>query len=143
VAHLTPAEKRSDIYAWYSLMGTAGTAFGMVTCGWALHHLLEGLNWDQVRSYRLVFYGYSVFGLVKLVLAVMLSAEVEADKLERTKPTSSDPTEQTPLLGDQSIEDTRPKRRLLPQMSRDSLFVVINLCILFSLDAFSSGLAPL
>jgi len=28
LAHLTSAEQRSDIFAWYALVGTAGTSLG-------------------------------------------------------------------------------------------------------------------
>jgi hypothetical protein len=32
---------------------------------------------------------------------------------------------------------------LLPSISKESRVIVLNLCILFALDAFASGLAPL
>ncbi|EFY93794.1 MFS transporter [Metarhizium acridum CQMa 102] len=56
VAHLTTHEQRSDVYAWYSLLGTAGTAFGIMACGWAAHALVRA-GWELGEAYRLVFWG--------------------------------------------------------------------------------------
>jgi MFS family permease len=144
LAHLTPAANRGDIYAWYSLFGTAGTAFGMMVTGWVINYLRQGLGWEVVKTYRTVFWAYAVFGLIKLCLALALSKAVEAEK--KVAPTP-DP-ETAPLLGD-GAEDEEPKKKgnwitsKLPEISSESRIIVINLCILFALDAFASGLAPL
>lgn len=151
VAHLTPSARRGDVYAWYSLSGTAGAAFGLVACGWATQHLIKDLHWAVVDAYRVVFYGYAVLGLVKFVLAVMLSSKVEAEKKKEVESRE----EEAPFLDDDdndgedaAAEPTKPKPRkgigaLLPEVSRESVNVMISLCFLFGLDAFASGLAPL
>ncbi len=144
LAQLTPAANRSDIYAWYSLIGTAGTACGMVVSGWTLHYLMETLMWDEIRAYRAVFIAYAIFGLIKLCLALSLSKTVEAEK--KGKPTQD--LETTPLLGEvtEGQESKHNKNWLLsklPGISPDSRTIVFNLCLLFALDAFASGLAPL
>lgn len=142
LAQLTPAAIRSDIYAWYSLIGTAGAACGMMVCGWLIHYMRYQLHWNEVETYRAVFWGYAVFGLIKFFLALGLSKKCEVEK--KVMPVACPET--APLLGD-GAEDVEPKkskfRSWLPKISKDSRIVVFNLCVLFALDAFASGLAPL
>ncbi|CZT50346.1 related to Staphylococcus multidrug resistance protein [Rhynchosporium secalis] len=143
LAHLTPAASRGDIYAWYSLIGTAGTAFGLMTTGWILSYMIIGLQWGPVAAYRIVFWAYAAFGVLKLCLTLALSSAVE---LKNKEIMIQDP-EAAPLLGD-GAEDVEPEKShwlwsKLPAFSSESKAVVINLCILFALDAFASGLAPL
>lgn len=146
VAHLTTPSNRSDIYAWYSLVGAAGTAFGVMTCGWVLQHLTDDLGWRIEKAYRAVFLAYAALGLVKLLLTLCLSSAVEADKKPQ-KPNRD--AESAPLLDDGPItepEQSKPKatlRSVLPDISRSSLPVIIPLCLLFMMDSFASGLAPL
>lgn len=137
LAHLSPAEFHSDIYAWYSLIGTAGAAFGMMTCGWVVGYLQTLEGWDNVRAYRTVFFTYAALGFVKFCLACALSKRVEA---EREVPPQ--PSETTPLLADNTPQPHK-KPSKLPSISAESRVIVINLCILFALDSFASGLAPL
>jgi MFS-type transporter involved in bile tolerance (Atg22 family) len=142
LAHLTPAANRGDIYAWYSLIGTAGAAGGMFACGWVIQSLQAKSGWDAIRAYRAVFWGYAAFGILKFLFSVTLSKDIEAEK----KPAPVQDAETAPLLGD-GAEDVEPKksyiRSLLPEISAESRIIIVNLCILFALDAFSSGLAPL
>ncbi|KAK3937864.1 MFS general substrate transporter [Diplogelasinospora grovesii] len=153
VAHLTTSASRGDVYAWYSLIGTAGTAFGMVTTGWVIH-ALQGGQWVLVDAYRAVFVGYAVLGVVKLLFTLMLSGKVESEKKQAQGQQQTG--ERAPLLsggnGDNNggaSEDDQVKHRrsgwrtLLPEISRESRLVMVNLCILFALDSFASGLAPL
>ena len=144
LAQLTPAANRGDIYAWYSLIGTAGTACGMVASGWAIHYMREVLKWGAIESYRAAFWGYAVFGLIKLCLALALSKACEAEK----KVAPSEDPETAPLLrnGAEAEEPKKSKNWFLshlPEISPESRIIVINLCLLFALDAFASGLAPL
>lgn len=144
MAQLTPAANRGDVYAWYSLIGTAGAACGMMVTGWTLHYMRTDLEWSQVKSYRAIFWGYAVVGIIKLLLALALSTAVEAEKKVQT---IQDP-ETAPLLGD-GAEDEEPKKSQnwfmsrIPDIGIESRVIVFNLCILFALDAFASGLAPL
>lgn len=148
IAHLSPPEVRSDIYAWYSLIGTGGTAFGMLTCGWVVRHLKTLDGWDDIRAYRMMFFGYAVCGLIKMSLALALSKNIEADKPEAAA--QPDP-ETAPLLGENGVDEDpapkKPKKRrfasILPSISPESRIIVINLCLLFALDAFGSGLVSL
>ncbi|TVY85029.1 putative membrane protein [Lachnellula suecica] len=142
LAHLTPAANRGDIYAWYSLIGTAGTAGGMVSSGWVIQYMRSKLDWDVIKAYRAVFWGYAAFGILKFLLSIALSKHVEAEK----KHIPAEDPETAPLLGD-GAEEAEPQKSyfklLLPEISAESRVIVANLCILFALDAFASGLAPL
>lgn len=143
LAQLTPAAKRGDIYAWYSLTGKAGVASGMVTTGWLIRYMLDVLGWERIVVYRAVFWGYAMAGVIKLLLAVALSKACEAEKKQ---PAPLPDPETAPLLGDGAVI-LEPKksaiRSLLPEISPESRIVVFNLCLLFALDAFASGLASM
>lgn len=143
LAQLTPAGKRGDIYAWYSLIGTAGVACGILVTGWLIFYMRETLGWEQIFVYRAVFWGYAAIGVIKLLLTLGLSNACEAEKKQ---PVPAADTETAPLLGD-NAQAQKPKkstfRSLLPEISPESRIIVFNLCLLFALDAFASGLASL
>jgi MFS family permease len=85
-----------------------------------------------------------------LALALALSKKCEADKPEA--PTQPDP-ETALLLGENGVDDEddhapkESKRKsfasILPSISPESRLIVVNLCLLFALDALASGLVPL
>ena len=110
-----------------------------MTCGWVVHTLQASNGWSDVRAYRIIFFAYAVIGLVKFLLAISLSRNCEVDK----EPTPARDLETEPLLGDNGAKKPKPSRSLLPSISKESRTIVFNLCILFALDAFASGLAPL
>ena len=141
LAHLTPSEHRSDMFAWYSLIGTAGTALGLLVSGWITNTLIGNKGWDSIGAYRVIYYGYAAIGLIKLVFALSLSSDCEAEK----QPSTGNATETQPLLG--SDASKKPKKRsplaLVPSLSSESKKILFELCMLFAFDSFASGLAPL
>jgi len=140
LAHLSPPKVRPDIFAWYSLIGTAGTAFGMMTCGWVVHTLQSKHGWDDIRAYRAMFFAYAAFGVIKFILALSLSKACEIEK----EPNPVRDTETAPLLGNgQPSKPKKEKRSIWPKISKESRLILVNLSLLFALDAFASGLAPL
>jgi MFS family permease len=139
LAHLSPPKVRPDIFAWYSLIGTAGTAFGMMTCGWVVHTLQNKHGWNDIRAYRTMFFAYAAFGIIKLVLALSLSKAVEIMK----EPTPVRDQETAPLLGNMQTNKPKEKRSIWPKISEESRGILVSLSLLFALDAFASGLAPL
>ncbi|KAJ8120987.1 hypothetical protein ONZ43_g2451 [Nemania bipapillata] len=154
VAHLTLPEARGDIYAWYSLFGVAGAAFGILICGWALQFFTQVLHWDLLFSYRAIFILYALVGFIKLCLTVFLSGSVESEKKQQQKKqTLRRGNETTPLLaGDRPNDeqgvsaeatDKRGVWKLLPDIHKDSVTVVTVLCFLFGLDAFGTAVNPL
>lgn len=115
-----------------------------MTTGWVLNYMIVTLGWGAIKAYRFVFWGYAVFGMLKLLLTLALSKAVEQEK--KVAPIA-DP-ETAPLLGDGAEDEEYTKKgnwllSKMPKFSSESRIIVLNLCILFALDAFASGLAPL
>lgn len=143
LAHLNPsANQKRDIYAWYSLFGTSGLAFGSLVSGWVISLLKFKYEWSVIPAYRAIFWGYAILGFLKFLLSIALSNRVEAEKKSAHVEEES---ETSPLLGN-GAEDAEPRRSyfrsLLPEISAESWAIVLNLCFLFALDSFASGLAP-
>lgn len=157
LAHLVSDKVLSDIFAWYSLGGTAGTALGMMVCGWVINFLQAVRGWEYIPACRFIFFVYAAVGAIKLFLNLGLSQDVEAvsdQKQQQQQPDASQAQdsaaaagEAQPLLTDRS-NDPEP----LPQpqqtsslwsIDRELAFTVISLSILFGLDSFASGLASL
>lgn len=157
IAHLTDAAHRPAVFAWYTLIGTLGTALGLVTCGWATTWLVERKGWEVVETYHLVFFVYAGIGGLKLVLTLLLSGRCEAEKATPPPPRVATEGERAPLLGEANGEanSDRPKQQqqqqqskpskfaMLPKLSRESRTILFQLCLLFALDNFASGLAPM
>ncbi|CAG8982313.1 hypothetical protein HYALB_00005313 [Hymenoscyphus albidus] len=145
LAQLVPATKRGDIFAWYTLLGTSGTALGFAASGGFIEYMRKGLAWGNIDIYRTLFWVYAGFGIVKLFLVLCLGSVVEAERKIIAPPSSLDP-EAAPLLGD-AVREIEPKqsklRSLLPEISKGSWLIVVNLALLFALDSFASGLVPL
>lgn len=141
IAWLIPKEDRSDIYAWYSLVGTAGLAAGTISCGWFVESLLQRKAWETVRAYRAVFYIYSVLGIIKMLLALMLSRKCEVEKSK----SAGQSDETSSLLPGTDAQPVKPKKKMsfLPSIARDSLPTVIKLALLFGVDSFASGLVSM
>lgn len=146
LAHLTPQENLSDVFAWYSLVGTAGTALGQLVCGWTISSLQSLHGWDFIPSCRVIFFVYAAVGLIKLFLTLALSQKVEADA-EKKRPEQQQQNETRPLLANsdpsQQPEPQTTKKSLFMSLDSDMWSLVIRLFVLFGLDAFASGLASL
>ncbi|KAH8593364.1 major facilitator superfamily domain-containing protein [Bisporella sp. PMI_857] len=142
LAQLTEKRRRSDIYAWYALLGQAGVACGMMISGWSINYMRRELAWQITKAYKSVFWGYAVLGLLNFGLALSLSKTVEAPG----QIVAAVDNESTPLLGNE-IEDSelrKPKfMSMLPQIAPESRAIVLSISILFALDSFSSGLVPM
>ena len=156
MAQLTPSAIRSDIFAWYMLVGTAGSAGGMILCGWIVEELKSVSGWQETRAYRLIFGIYALLGIVKLILSLMLSdaCEPETEKPPHHPDVQLDALEAEGLLSDddnEQADSSRPeligalnvqKKSLWPQISPSSRSILIKLSILFAIDSFASGLTP-
>jgi MFS family permease len=146
LAHLSHADVRRDIFVWYSLIGTVGSGFGMIVCGWLVHTLQARDEWNDVQSYQAMFFGYAIIGTIMFVISCNLSKKCEREVEEAAL---FDP-ETAPLLagghalanGAQSRRNC-PKKSILPSISKESRSIFVKLAVLFALDSFGSGLAPL
>ena len=149
IAHITAKEHMSDIYAWYSLIGTAGTALGMMVCGWVMSILQDTKHWDFVPACRVVFVMYAVVGAVKFVLTMGLTKSVEVQpKKKKPDATTAAATETDPLLASDGRAESvvAPKKRkifFLPGVEAELVGPVVSLLLLFGLDSFGSSLASL
>ncbi|KAL4959201.1 putative MFS transporter [Aspergillus stella-maris] len=155
LAHLSSPEALRDILLYYNLGGTAGTALGVMTCGWMVNLLQTQRGWEFIPSCRMVFFVYAGIGGVKFVLSVLMSEKVEAEKKGKKKQQSGNGSagETQPLLGDRAPEQTEDASQPKPEPARkyilsfmgdrDVVALVIRLFILFGLDSFASGLASL
>ncbi len=114
LAHLLPNEKRTQVFAWYNLVGSFATATGALSGGW-LAQLLQSNGMPALEAYRVVLMGYSIGGLVIGLFFLSLSRDVE--------------------VGAASQTESAP-RVLGLHKSRS---VVIRLGALFSIDAFAGG----
>ncbi|KAJ6115170.1 Major facilitator superfamily domain general substrate transporter [Penicillium sp. IBT 16267x] len=142
LAHLTARENLSDIYAWYSLVGTAGTALGQLICGWIISSLQSLHGWEFIPSCQMIFFIYAGVGVLKFILTLGLTRKVELEVEEA--PEQEQNGETRPLLANSnSTEQETPKKSLWSTVEGDLWSLVIRLFILFGLDAFASGLASL
>ena len=127
--------------------------------GWIVQALLGGGGWPETRAYRAIFGIYAVLGLIKLVLAFMLS-----DKCEPEMPTQEyqevhqmmeDMEPEGGLSEDEDSQDehvpSKPNEPL-PEVKRKSIWpaispasrsILVKLCLLFAVDSLASGLVPL
>ncbi|EHY56935.1 hypothetical protein HRR86_001491 [Exophiala dermatitidis] len=158
ISHLTPSVERSAILAWYFIAGSTGAACGNIVFGWVVELLQVKHSWSPLESYRLVFWAYALFGLLKCSLVFMLSNRCELEEKVVSPPRGPSQTsvdEASPLLrdGEESTAKhdgsnsaaTRFKfsaRNLLPNISRETRGILLKLCLLFAMDSVASGLAP-
>jgi len=115
LSQLLPDEKRTQIFAWYNLVGSFATATGALVGG-GLAQLLQGAGYSPLNSYRAVLLGYTLIGVVLGDLFLLLSQAVEAPRLAE-------------VVSIQSKFGLHKSRR-----------VVLKLSSLFAIDAFAGGL---
>jgi len=115
LSQLLPDKRRTQIFAWYNLVGSFATATGALAGG-GLAQLLQRAGYTPLNSYRAVLLGYTLIGAILSALFLVLSGSVEAPRL---------------------AEATSAPRRLGLHKSRG---VVFRLSSLFAIDAFAGGL---
>ena len=76
LADQVAAERRTKIFAWYNLVGSAATALGALAGGGVVQ-LLQGRGLATLASYRIVVIAYAVLGALMLGLFTRLSAAAE------------------------------------------------------------------
>lgn len=132
----------ADCFAWYTLVGNAGTALGMLTCGWIFNALQSIHHYDYVSACRALFFIYAVMGFVKFLLTLLLSKRIERDTPDVASAT--DPTRQPLLQTPESAAREEPlKKPSIFSLDQEAKQLMLQLCLLFALDSFASGLVPL
>jgi MFS family permease len=115
LSQLVPDQKRTQTFAWYNLVGSFATATGALVGGF-LAQLLQNAGYTPLNSYRAVLMGYTLIGVLLIILFLFLSHAVEAPKLAETI--------------------TLQRRFGLHKSQK----VVFKLSSLFALDAFAGAL---
>jgi MFS family permease len=85
LAQLSSPSARSAVFAWYTIGGTTGTAFGSLLCGWFVQHLSHVEGWDKMQAYKAVYWVYAGIGGLKLILTFFLDTSCEVDGGESGK----------------------------------------------------------
>jgi MFS family permease len=118
LSHVVTDRTRTDVFAWYTLVGSMATAVGALAAG-TVTRTLQSNGWDTVGSYRTVVALYAAFGIVLAVLFSRLSRAAEAATLGEKRALSS------PFAALSGVDESRT--------------VVLKLSSLFALDAFGGG----
>lgn len=128
IAHLTPHNRRPEVYSIHSLMGMVGSALGSIICGVLLFLFKKtGFITSNLYCYKAIFRIYALLALVKLVLMLLLSKKTELDGHHE----DDDQNEETPLI----IVDTIKSNKL----SKESLSVLLKLLVIFMIDSLGYG----
>jgi MFS family permease len=114
LSQIIPDTARTQVFAWYNLVGSFATAAGAL-CGGFLTEVLQQAGIIPLNSYRTVLILYGVMGVILAVVFTQLSPQVEAVHADGP---------QTPT-------------RFGLHRSRS---IVLKLSTLFGLDAFAGGL---
>ncbi len=113
--HTTTDKQRTQVFAWYSLLGSIATGLGSLAGG-TLAQLLQNNGQPPLDSYRVVLIGYALLGAVLAILFTRLSPTVEIT------------LEKAPITL-QSLFGLNRSRK-----------VVFRLSAYFMIDAFAGGL---
>jgi MFS family permease len=112
LAHISPTDQRTRVFAWYNLVGSFATAAGALVGG-GLAQGLQTAGYTPVASYRAIVIGYAGFGVMLAALFSRLSPAVEVERLRRNAATT---------IG-----------------LHRSRGIVFKLSALFAMDAFAGG----
>jgi MFS family permease len=118
LSQIVPDEKRTNIFAWYNLVGSFATALGALAGGSLVQALMDS-GVTPLGSYRTIVIGYAIIGVLLGGLFTRLSSSVEVKAGAASSPSTSG-----------------FKTRFGLHRSRG---VVLKLSALFSIDAFAGG----
>jgi len=140
LTQLVPDRRRTQVFAWYGMLGSFATALGALIGG-GLAHGLQARGLTPLVSYQVILMGYAAGGLLLACLFLCLSPAVEVPRnLSAMKSSQLDSFRGAePHAGSSpsSPQDQPPRRFLGLYKSRQ---VVFKLSVLFSLDAFAGAL---
>ncbi|KAK5703222.1 hypothetical protein LTR97_004171 [Elasticomyces elasticus] len=147
IAHLSEASRRSDVFAWYVVFGTLGTASGALTCGWTTQ-ALQTRGWSELSSFRAVFWVYAIVGLLKAGASMYLSSACEVNR-SATAPqeSSTELDEHEAFLADGNTAAAPPPDKpsigwFGARLSPKSRATLLRLSALFFVDSLASGMVP-
>lgn len=150
LAHMIAPEGRPDVFVWYVIIANLGTASGLLICGSVVERLQSLPGWSIIDAYHAIFWLYTGIGLAKLCLTLCLSQECELTP-KATNDDVGQARESEPLLPDQDSVERSPENGLnglsakqgyLSRVSTKSRWILLRLCLLFSVDSLASGMIP-
>ena len=115
LSHIVSDHRRTDVFAWYNLVGSFSTALGAF-CGGLLATFSQFIGFSGAAAYRPVILCYAAIGATLMIGFSRLSNTME------------------PLRDD--LVQARPKSMLGLYESRRT---VLHLSLLFAVDAFGGG----
>jgi MFS family permease len=118
ITQVIPSERRTQLLAWYNLVGSFATALGALSGG-GISQLLQNAGFLPADSYRVVVVGYGLMGLVLGFLFLRLGDRIE-------------------VANTNNAQAAPPPGKLFFGLHK-SKKVVLRLAGLFSLDAFAGG----
>jgi MFS family permease len=118
LSQIVSNERRTQVFAWYNLIGSFATALGSL-CGGVLAQGMQGVGLTPIGSYRVIVVGYGAMGLMLGALFARVSPAVEISPAHNSSGSPSG------LKGRFGLHRSRK--------------VVLKLSALFSLDAFAGG----
>ncbi|QLQ78610.1 hypothetical protein HG537_0A08570 [Torulaspora globosa] len=134
IAHLTPNNKRPEVYAIHALVGTTGAALGAIAAGAFIDVVkYTGLYTEDLQCYKLVFLLYALLAFVKVIIMLFLSerTELDCDHSELSSPEALIEDEMAPL-----VQSAEQRHRGL---SKDTRSILIKLLIIFMVDSLGMG----
>lgn len=117
LSHIIPDHKRTSAFGWYNLAGSFATAIGALAGGW-LAKLLQHVSFTELESYRYIMLGYSVSGVMLMIIFLKLSDGIE---IRQVNPEAKNPAIKTKMG------------------LHKSKGIVARLSALFAVDAFAGG----
>jgi len=118
LSHVVTDRTRTEVFAWYTLTGSLGTALGALSAG-VITRILQEAAWSPLSSYRAVVMLYAGLGVVLAAVFAGLSHRTEAGAPGDTRSTA------TTISGFSGLERSRG--------------IVMRLSALFALDSFGGG----
>jgi MFS family permease len=118
LAQTLPGEQRTEVFAWYNLVGSVATAAGAL-CGGEITQLMLDAGYSGPDAYRPLAVVYAAIGVLLALAFTCVSAVVEVPD------TVSLPGDEPPPAGRFGLHRSGP--------------VVLKLSNLFALDAFGGG----
>jgi MFS family permease len=117
LSHVVPARNRTEVFAWYTLAGSAATALGAL-CGGAAAGIVQKASLSTSDSYRVVVLLYAALGVALAFLFTRLSSSTEVEP--------------------SAAEGNGVSARDFLGVGR-SRAIVLKLSSLFALDSFGGG----
>src|SRR6185437_6532822 len=85
LSHIVSDNRRTDVFAWYNLVGSFSTAIGALVGG-LLAELSQRLGMTGAAIYRPVVFLYAAIGLGMIGGFALLSSAIESNQYEKVPP---------------------------------------------------------